>query len=211
MSLIKLTVSGISYSHTQNGAYALILNEENGNRKLPIVIGAFEAQSIAIAIEDDIRPPRPLTHDLFKTLSDKYGIVVKQVIINKLVDGIFHSSLICEREGVEEIIDARTSDAIAIAIRFFAPIFTFKDIMEKAGIILNGDQDDVLEDEDDNEDSDDLNDIATQVEQFLESEAKANDFSKLSVEAINDLLNKAIANEDYEKAAKLRDELTKRK
>ncbi|MEK6451514.1 MULTISPECIES: bifunctional nuclease family protein [Myroides] len=211
MSLIKLTVSGISYSHTQNGAYALILNEENGNRKLPIVIGAFEAQSIAIAIEDDIRPPRPLTHDLFKTLSDKYGIVVKQVIINKLVDGIFHSSLICEREGVEEIIDARTSDAIAIAIRFFAPIFTFKDIMEKAGIILNGDQDDVLEDEDDNEDSDDLNDIATQVEQFLESEAKANDFSKLSVEVINDLLNKAIANEDYEKAAKLRDELTKRK
>ncbi|MEC4116774.1 bifunctional nuclease family protein [Myroides phaeus] len=211
MSLIKLTVSGISYSHTQNGAYALILNEENGNRKLPIVIGAFEAQSIAIAIEDDIRPPRPLTHDLFKTLSDKYGIIVKQVIINKLVDGIFHSSLICEREGVEEIIDARTSDAIAIAIRFFAPIFTFKDIMEKAGIILNGDQDDVLEDEEDNEDSDDLNDIATQVEQFLESEAKANDFSKLSVEVINDLLNKAIANEDYEKAAKLRDELTKRK
>lgn len=211
MSLIKLTVSGISYSHTQNGAYALILNEENGNRKLPIVIGAFEAQSIAIAIEDDIRPPRPLTHDLFKTLSDKYGIIVKQVIINKLVDGIFHSSLICEREGVEEIIDARTSDAIAIAIRFFAPIFTFKDIMEKAGIILNGDHDDVLEDEEDNEDSDDLNDIATQVEQFLESEAKANDFSKLSVEVINDLLNKAIANEDYEKAAKLRDELTKRK
>ncbi len=212
MSLIKLTVKGISYSHTQNGAYALILNEVDGNRKLPIVIGAFEAQSIAIAIEDDIRPPRPLTHDLFKTLSDRYGIVVKQVIINKLVDGIFYSSLICEREGVEEIIDARTSDAIAIAIRFFAPIFTFKDIMEKAGIILNGDQDEVLEDEDeDTEDSDDLNDIATQVEQFLESEAKANDFSKLSEDEINKLLNNAIANEDYEKAAKLRDELTKRK
>lgn len=212
MSLIKLTVKGISYSHTQNGAYALILNEVDGNRKLPIVIGAFEAQSIAIAIEDDIRPPRPLTHDLFKTLSDRYSIVVKQVIINKLVDGIFYSSLICEREGVEEIIDARTSDAIAIAIRFFAPIFTFKDIMDKAGIILNGDQDDVLEEEDeDKEDSDDLNDIATQVEQFLESEAKANDFSKLSEDEINKLLNNAIANEDYEKAAKLRDELTKRK
>lgn len=211
MSLIKLTVKGISYSHTQNGAYALILNEVDGNRKLPIVIGAFEAQSIAIAIEDDIRPPRPLTHDLFKTLSDRYGIIVKQVIINKLVDGIFYSSLICEREGVEEIIDARTSDAIAIALRFFAPIFTFKDIMEKAGIILNGDQDDVLEEENDKEDSDDLNDIATQVEQFLEGEAKANDFSNLSDEEINKLMNNAIANEDYEKAAKLRDELNKRK
>jgi bifunctional DNase/RNase len=118
MSLIKLTVKGISYSHTQNGAYALILDEVDGDRKLPIVIGAFEAQSIAIAIEEEIRPSRPLTHDLFKNFADRFDIVVKQVIIHKLVDGVFFSSMICERDGIEEILDARTSDAIALAIRF---------------------------------------------------------------------------------------------
>src|SRR5690554_8162833 len=114
MSLVRLTVKGISYSHTQNGAYALILSEAVGERKLPIVIGAFEAQAIAIAIEKDLTPPRPLTHDLFKTFCDRYFIVVKQVIIHKLVDRVFYSSIICEREGVEEIIDARTSDAISL-------------------------------------------------------------------------------------------------
>src|SRR5690606_11605054 len=121
---------------TQNGAYALILNEVDGERKLPIVIGAFEAQSIAIALEKEIKPPRPLTHDLFKSFSDRFGIVVKQVIIHKLVDGVFYSSIICERDKIEEIIDARTSDAIALALRFQAPIFTYKNILEKAGVYL---------------------------------------------------------------------------
>ena len=146
MSLVRLNIKGISYSQTQNGAYALILNEVDGERKLPIVIGAFEAQSIAIALEKEIRPPRPLTHDLFKTFSDRFSIVVKQVIIHKLVDGVFYSSLICERDNIEEIIDARTSDAIALALRFNAPIFTYKNILEKAGIFLKGDS---LEDTDD--------------------------------------------------------------
>ena len=114
MSLVRLNIKGISYSQTQNGAYALILNEVGGERKLPIVIGAFEAQSIAIALEKEIKPPRPLTHDLFKNFSDRFEIVVKQVIIHKLVDGVFYSSLICERDSIEEIIDARTSDAIAM-------------------------------------------------------------------------------------------------
>ena len=123
MSLVRLNIKGISYSQTQNGAYALILNEVDGDRKLPIVIGAFEAQSIAIALEKEIKPPRPLTHDLFKNFSDRFDIVVKQVIIHKLVDGVFYSSLICERDKIEEIIDARTSDAIALALRFDAPIF----------------------------------------------------------------------------------------
>ena len=123
MSLIRLNIKGISYSQTQSGAYALILSEENGERKLPIVIGAFEAQSIAIALEKDIRPPRPLTHDLFKNFSERFNIVIKQVIIHKLVDGVFYASLICENNNVEEIIDARTSDAIALALRFSAPIF----------------------------------------------------------------------------------------
>ncbi|MEL6305152.1 MAG: bifunctional nuclease family protein, partial [Bacteroidota bacterium] len=136
MSLVRLKIKGISYSQTQNGAYALILNEVEGDRKLPIVIGAFEAQSIAIALEKEIKPPRPLTHDLFKNFSDRFQIVVKQVIIHKLVDGVFYSSIICERDKVEEIIDARTSDAIALALRFDAPIFTYKNILDKAGIFL---------------------------------------------------------------------------
>ena len=136
MSLVKLTIKGISYSQTQNGAYALILNEVDGERKLPIVIGAFEAQSIAIALEKEIKPPRPLTHDLFKNFADRFDIIVKQVIIHKLVDGVFFSSIICERDKIEEIIDARTSDAIALALRFSAPIFTYKNILDKAGIYL---------------------------------------------------------------------------
>ncbi|WP_121966845.1 bifunctional nuclease family protein [Myroides sp. N17-2] len=210
MSLIKLTVSGISYSHTQNGAYALILEEEVGGRKLPIVIGAFEAQSIAIAIEDDIKPPRPLTHDLFKSLADRYSIIVKEVIINRLLDGIFYSSLVCVRDGVEEVIDARTSDAIALAIRFYAPIYTYKDILDKAGIILNAE----VEEEHDEEQVDQQDysgaDIASKVEQFLEEEAKANDFSDHSKSELERLLNEALLNEDYEKAALLRDELNKR-
>jgi len=211
MSLIKLTVSGISYSHTQNGAYALILEEEVGSRKLPIVIGAFEAQSIAIAIEDDIKPPRPLTHDLFKSLADRYSIIVKEVIINRLLDGIFYSSLVCERDGVEEVIDARTSDAIALAIRFYAPIYTYKDIMDRAGIILNAEaEEEEPQEDEDNSNPYSGNDIASQVEQFLEEEAKANDFSNYSKGELEKMLNEALINEDYEKAALLRDELNKR-
>ena len=117
MDLIQLKVNRISYSQSQNGAYALILEEVDGDRKLPIVIGGFEAQSIAIALEKNIDPPRPLTHDLFKNFAQNYDIKIKQVIINKLIDGIFYSSLICEQNKVEEIIDARTSDAVALAIR----------------------------------------------------------------------------------------------
>src|SRR5699024_12010840 len=110
MSLVRLRIKGISYSQTQNGAYALLLSEQDGDRQLPIVIGAFEAQSIAIALEKDIKPPRPLTHDLFKNFSDQFAITIKQVIIHKLVDGVFYSSLICERDKIEQIIDARRSE-----------------------------------------------------------------------------------------------------
>ena len=133
MNLIELNVKRISYSQSQNGAYALILEEVDGERKLPIVIGGFEAQSIAIALDKNIEPPRPLTHDLFKTFSKNFEINIKQVIIHKLIDGIFYSSLICERDKVEEIIDARTSDAVALSIRFNAPIFTYENILKKAG------------------------------------------------------------------------------
>ena len=136
MNLVQLLINGISYSQTQNGAYALILSEIEGERKLPIVIGTNEAQSIAIAIEKEIKPPRPLTHDLFKNFCVRFDIKIKQVIIHKLVDGVFYSSVICERDGIEEIIDSRSSDAIALAIRFEAPIYTYENILEKAGVVL---------------------------------------------------------------------------
>lgn len=207
MSLVRLNIKGISYSQTQNGAYALILNEENGDRKLPIVIGAFEAQSIAIALEKEIRPPRPLTHDLFKNFSDRFSIVVKQVIIHKLVDGVFYSSLICEREGVEEIIDARTSDAIALALRFQAPIFTYKNILDKAGIYLKVNP----KKDDENQDSilmDDL--VAEEVEAATFGDANDAGYKDLSLEDLHNMLDEAVANEDYETAAKLRDEISKR-
>ena len=128
MNLVELSVNRISYSQSQNGAYALILEELDGERKLPIVIGGFEAQSIAIALDKEIQPPRPLTHDLFKNLADNYDIKIKQVIINKLVDGVFYSTVVCERHKEEEIFDARTSDAIALALRFESPIYTYDKI-----------------------------------------------------------------------------------
>ena len=204
MSLVRLNIKGISYSQTQNGAYALILNEADGDRKLPIVIGAFEAQSIAIALEKEIRPPRPLTHDLFKNFSDRFDIVIKQVIIHKLVDGVFYSSLICERDKIEEIIDARTSDAIALALRFQAPIFTYKNILDKAGIYLKvnpkkdeEDQDNIL--------MDDL------IAEEIEIVAFGDDiYKEKSLEELHTLLEEAVLNEDYETAAKLRDEISKR-
>jgi len=207
MSLVRLNIKGISYSQTQNGAYALILSEEGGERKLPIVIGAFEAQSIAIALEKEIKPPRPLTHDLFKNFADRFEVTVKQVIIHKLVDGVFYSSLICERDKIEEIIDARTSDAIALALRFDAPIFTYKNILEKAGIFLKGDEQEKA--------------ASTKQEEEIISEEllpddidiKSDDtnYKKLSLGELKKLLSQAVNSEDYEKAARIRDEISKRK
>ena len=206
MSLVKLSIKGISYSQTQNGAYALILNEVDGERKLPIVIGAFEAQSIAIALEKEIKPPRPLTHDLFKNFAERFDIVVKQVIIHKLVDGVFYSSIICERDKIEEIIDARTSDAIALALRFNAPIFTYKNILDKAGIYLKANP---LETDKDNQE---LDDVLSNPETFgmEESNQSGETYAKHSLQELNDLLSQAVEHEDYEKAAKIRDEISRR-
>ena len=206
MSLVRLNIKGISYSQTQSGAYALILSEVDGQRKLPIVIGAFEAQSIAIALEKDIQPPRPLTHDLFKNFSDRFDIVVKQVIIHKLVDGVFYASLICERDTLEEIIDARTSDAIALALRFSAPIFTYKNILEKAGIILKTDS---IKEDEENQPEEVLlfDDLELETEEI---EVSDDGYSSKSIKKLQELLTKAVADEDYETAAKLRDEISKR-
>jgi bifunctional DNase/RNase len=173
-----------------------------GKRTLPIIIGAFEAQSIAIALEKEIRPPRPLTHDLFKTFSERFKITVKQVIIHKLVDGIFFSSLICEKDGVEEIIDTRTSDAIAIAIRFLAPIYTYENILDKAGIYLKVEEEiaikEILEPE------------AIQVTIDQADSSSSSNFSKYSIQELHEQLKEAVDNENYEKAAKIRDEISKR-
>lgn len=199
MSLIRLNIKGISYSQTQSGAYALVLSEVDGERTLPIIIGAFEAQSIAIALEKEIKPPRPLTHDLFKSFADRFNIIVKQVIIHKLVDGVFYSSLICECDKIEEIIDARTSDAIALATRFNAPIFTFENILDKAGVILK------------------IKDETKLVQSKFKMEDLVSDvveetttYKNESLEELQNKLEKAVANEDYELAAKLRDEISKR-
>ena len=208
MSLVRLNIKGISYSQTQNGAYALILSEVDGERKLPIVIGAFEAQSIAIALEKEIRPPRPLTHDLFKNFSDRFEIVVKQVIIHKLVDGVFYSSLICERDKIEEIIDARTSDAIALALRFQAPIFTYKNILDKAGIYLKGDS---KQQEEEQEKESIIADELFSNEIEIQSSSSDPNYKKLSLSELNNMLDQAVKSEDYEKAARIRDEISKRK
>ncbi len=198
MSLVRLNIKGISYSQTQSGAYALVLSEVDGERTLPIIIGAFEAQSIAIALEKEIKPPRPLTHDLFKTFSDRFNIKVKQVIIHKLVDGIFYSSLICERDKIEEIIDARTSDAIALATRFNAPIFTYENILDKAGIFLKIKEDPKLEQ------------AKIEVEELTADIIQDLSLNEVSLQDLNNQLNEAVTNEDYELAAKLRDEISKR-
>ena len=212
MSLVRLTIKGISYSQTQNGAYALLLSEVDGEKQLPIVIGAFEAQSIAIALEKDIRPPRPLTHDLFKSFSERFSIIVKQVIIHKLVDGVFYSSLICERDKIEEIIDARTSDAIALALRFNAPIFTYQNILDKAGIYLKNSE---TESSTSKEEAEEIKRTELIIEDVLKDASEetetSNPSTKKSLKQLEDELDEAVKNEDYEKAAQLRDEISKRK
>ena len=199
MNLVQLLINGISYSQTQNGAYALILSEIEGERKLPIVIGTNEAQSIAIAIEKEIKPPRPLTHDLFKNFCVRFDIKIKQVIIHKLVDGVFYSSVICERDGIEEIIDSRSSDAIALAIRFEAPIYTYENILEKAGVVLK------IEKE--------IDEKSLLKELFSDEKSETttiDDLKEKSKKELEELLKIAVQNENYESAAKIRDEISNR-
>ena len=192
MEKIQLEIVGLSYSQTQSGAYALVLSEVEGNRRLPIIIGGFEAQAIAIELEKMV-PTRPLTHDLFKNFATTFDIQVKEVIIYNLVEGIFYSKLICEQNGETREIDARTSDAIAIGVRFNCPVYTYETILSSAGIML---------DETDVEDDDFFS------EPEIEEEKDAID--TLSIEELENQLNQAIANEDYELASKIRDEINRR-
>jgi bifunctional DNase/RNase len=206
MKKINLDIIGLSYSQTQTGAYALVLGERNGKRRLPIIIGGFEAQAIAIELEK-MTPSRPLTHDLFKTFATTFDIEIKEVVIYNLVEGIFFAKLICEKDGKEVEIDARTSDSIALAVRFNCPISTYEFILSSAGILLEDEQ---LNEEDggDNEDDDDA-DLDDPVEELLEPTTK--DITTLTPAELEKYLEDAIAMEDYERASQIRDELSKRK
>lgn len=204
MGKIKLNVLGISYSQTQSGAYALVLSEEEGNRRIPIIVGGFEAQAIAIELEG-LAPPRPLTHDLFKNFAESYGIKLIEVNIHKLEDGVFFANILCDNGGQRMILDARTSDAIALALRFRCPIFTTEEIVEKAGIVLDFEKGSDFEHTDATPDD--------------ESEAKIekpkkpgpqSDLSKNSMDELRSMLAEAVSKEDYEKASEIRDEINRR-
>lgn len=194
MKKLKLDIIGLSYSQTQSGAYALVLGEVNGRRRLPIIIGSFEAQAIAIEIEK-MTPSRPLTHDLFKSFADAYHINIQEVIIYNLVEGIFYSKLICNDGKKVLEIDARTSDAIALAVRFACPIHTYEFILASAGIIIEGN--DFL--------------FLDNIEPIEEKPVMKDNFGNYSSEELLTKLQEALTEEAYEKAASIRDELNKRK
>jgi uncharacterized protein len=191
MEKIRLEIIGMSYSQSQSGAYALILGEVKGKRRLPIIIGGFEAQAIAVELEK-MKPSRPLTHDLFKSFADNYNIQIKEVIIDQFKQGVFHAKLVCVQQGAESVIDSRTSDAVALAIRFKCPIYTYEKIMDDAGMLME--------------------DKSPSSESVLESieEIDEPEFEEYTLSELKELLDKAVEQEDYERASKIRDEIKKR-
>lgn len=193
MQKIELKIFGLSYSHSQSSAYALILDEKKGKRRLPIIVGGLEAQAIAIEVEK-MKPARPLTHDLFKTFAETYNITIKEVIINKFLEGIFYSALVCF-DGTNEIeLDSRTSDAVAIALRFDCPIYTYEHVMASAGVVME------IDDE-----------LGLEAESFNEEEDDDNELEILNLKELEEALQSAIENEDYEEASLIRDEIDSRK
>ena len=201
MKKVKLDIVGLSYSQTQSGAYALVLGEVNGRRRLPIIIGAFEAQAIAIEMEK-MTPTRPLTHDLFKTFAQAYHIEISEIIIYNLVDGVFFAKLICsDGENTQEI-DARTSDAIALSVRFNATIYTYEFILSSAGIVIEENDFLFLENMESITKEQSSEDMPTSI--------PVSGYQSLTVEELQEKLAQALADEAYEKAARIRDEIAKR-
>jgi bifunctional DNase/RNase len=190
MKKVRLDIMALSHSVTQSHNYAVVLGEENGKRRLPIVIGGFEAQAIAVALEN-MTPNRPLTHDLFKNTLDAYDINLKEVVINNLLDGIFYAQLICEQDGNIMQIDARTSDAISMAVRYGCPIYTFEFIMESAGVILDEEE-------------------ATESKK-APTKARSTSIEDMNLSSLEKLLDEALQKEDYEKAAQIRDIISSKK
>ena len=201
MSRIKLNVLGISYSQTQTGAYALVLAEEEGKRRIPIIVGGFEAQAIAIQLEG-LKPPRPLTHDLFYNFAQTFKIKVIEVTIHKLEEGVFHSKLTCNDGNKVVDIDTRTSDAIALALRFKCPIYTTPEIIDRAGIVLDFEQESENYAEDENSPEKNID---------IEDDLEEKNLTAMEISELKQMLQKAIKNEDYEKASMIRDELNRRK
>ena len=198
---IKLNVLGISYSQTQSGAYALVLTEEKGDRRIPIIVGGFEAQSIAIQLEG-LKPPRPLTHDLFLNFAKAFKINLLEVTIYKLEEGVFYSKLYCENGSSKLTIDARTSDAIALALRFKCPIYTTDEIIERAGIVLDFGKESV-----NTEDAE----IPAEPEKKTKRSVDPGEFKDHTEKELRALLQEAISKEDYERASQIRDELNQRR
>jgi bifunctional DNase/RNase len=190
MEKLELEIVALSHSVTQSHNYAVVLGEMKGQRRLPIVIGGFEAQAIAVAMER-MTPNRPLTHDLFKNTLDTFDVELKEVVINNLLDGIFYAQLVCVRDGEEFVIDSRTSDAIAMAVRFKSPLYTFDFVMEQAGVVLDEDE-------------------TKSKKAFSSKPSKPDSYDQYSTKALSKMLEDVLAIEDYEKAALIRDELKKR-
>ena len=192
MKKIELDIVALSHSVTQSHNYAVVLGEMTGKRRLPIVIGGFEAQAIAVAMEK-MTPNRPLTHDLFKNTLESFEVELKEIVINNLLDGIFYAKLVCEKSGEVFEIDSRTSDAIAMAVRFDCPIYTFEFILEAAGVVLEESEE-------------------RKIKTSSKKKAKtSSSFEDMSIGALNKILKEMLAEEDYEKAAKIRDEINRRK
>lgn len=194
MEKIRLEIIGMSYSQSQSGAYALILGEHGGVRRLPIIIGGFEAQAIAVELEK-MKPSRPLTHDLFKNFAEHYNVFIKEVLIDKFMEGVFFAKLICMQGDTVSEIDARTSDAVALAIRFRCPIYTFENIMSEAGIVME----------------DKAEELQDQEEESKPDESTSGPYDTNTLEELEEMLQKAVEKEEYEKASQIRDEINKRK
>lgn len=199
MEKIQLEILGLSSSQSQTGSFALVLGERDGNRRLPIIIGMFEAQSIAIQIEK-INPNRPLTHDLFKTFAEQMDVTITEILISDLKEGVFYSKIMCTDGTKEFELDSRPSDAIAIGLRFGVPIFTVESVLSEAGIILS----DLEEEEDENDE------MTIKSTTSSTSSSTKEPLNQTSVDELNKMLNEALEKEDYERAAKIRDELNKR-
>jgi uncharacterized protein len=202
MNKVKLNVLGISYSQTQTGAYALVLAEENGRRRIPIIVGGFEAQAIAIQLEG-LKPPRPLTHDLFLNFANTFNIDLLEITVYKLEEGVFYSKLTCDNGQRIIEIDARTSDAIALALRFKCPIYTTEEILKKAGIILDFEKEAAMQSGSDT--------INPSKKIHVQNATLTDELKKKNLPELKELLNEAVMEEDYERASLIRDEINKRK
>jgi|TARA_B110000093_G_scaffold180445_1_gene222401 bifunctional DNase/RNase len=202
---IRLEISGLSYSQAQTGAYALVLSETGGKRSLPIIIGSFEAQAIAIELES-MKPSRPLTHDVFKTFADEFKIDIKEVIIYNLQEGVFFARLICvDKNGLVSEVDARTSDAIALSVRFKCPVYTHEFILKDAGVII--DEDAEIRPAHSNVEQD----IADALSDAETKTSSSDPIQSKTAEQLAEILHDALSKEDYEFASKIRDEIERRK